>query len=239
MMTTETAPVYRHRSPWSGDTRVTADIPQDGETYTHWWTTIRGVRWYDRPNDRPRPATLTPCYADDEKIILRIPYVQGATRVFSDVLHDTILGQFLCGLDICGIDTPTTAHVSLSAPLPACTDDDDEFLARRWAFFRDDPRRRWLWDAAPTATDAATPPPVEGTPAPTVWCAGLAEDEIITLREEIQLEINRRENGGGKKNPVAAWMGELTTEELRESYTDLKNEIVKRGLNSGGRGQNI
>lgn len=228
--TTQPAPaVYRHTSQWGHDTRVTAELPEGDAAYTHWWVTFHGVRWPGGEYACQRPATLSPCYEDGEKLVLRIPYVTGGTRVFADVLHDVILGQFLCGLD--SGDETTMAHISLSAPLPDCSDDDDDFLQKKWAIYSGDPRRAWLWDAPTTTTDDSTP---AGAPAaaPALWCDGLAEDEIRTLRDELTAELARRGNGS-QGAPVAAWMGELTTAELTDMFADLKNEIVKLGLKTG------
>jgi len=236
--TTATTPApatYRHTSQWSHDTRVTAELPEGDAAYTHWWVTFRGVRWPDGKHTRPRPATLKPCHEDEKTLVLRIPYVTGGTRVFADVLHDTILGQFLCGLDA-DLDEHTTAHITLSAPVPDCIGTDDDFLAKKWAVYKDDPRRAWLWDAPPATTDDGTP---AGAPAaPALWCDGLAEDEIRTLRDELSAEFVRR-TGGSQGAPVAAWMAELTTAELHDMFADLKGEIVKRGLKTGDKGPDI
>ncbi len=233
--TTRAPAVYRHTSQWTHATHVTAELPAEGETYTHWWVTFRGVavRPPDARGQAWRDHPPTPCYADDDVYVARIPYVTGGTRVFSDVVWEALWGGFLAPVPAAwhqrAGDGPTAVHISLSAPLPACADVDDPSLLHHWTHGSGDPRRAWLWDAPTTGDDNSTPPAGAPAAAPALWCDGLAEEEIRTLRDELKAELARRGNGS-QGTPVAAWMGELTSAELSDMYADLKNEIVKRGL---------
>jgi hypothetical protein len=223
---------------------VTAELPEDGKTYSHWWATFRGVavRPPDARGQAWREHPPTPCYEDGNIYVVRIPYVQGGTRVLADITWEALWGGFLAPVPAAwhqrAGDEPTSAHISLSAPVPDCADVDDPHLLHHWTRGSVDPRHAWLWDAPPTATDDGSGTPA-GTPAaPALWCDGLAEDEIKVLRDELTAELARR-SGGSQGTPVAAWMGELTTAELADMFADLKNEIVKRGLKPTDKGLGI
>lgn len=220
---------YAHPTGMLGvPARVTALLPDPGDTPTHWYTEFYGIHWPPTYRARAVEIGFSPCHETESTYVLRIPYVQGGTKILADIVDDVIVGNLLSNMrdPITGFIT-STAHITTVPPYPDCADQDDNFLLKFWernAYLEFPFIDHFLWETPPPTDDSDS---TAGEVVLRGWTEEIADDELKILYTEARDEKRRRETGGEGASP--AWLAELDSDEITELYEDLRNETLKRG----------